>query len=72
MNPSESTEERKNDLLKLLKPRRRASFFWYGQGDAAPGVEAEAKVDDGGGARVLRWRDIEDRRRGNGRKGKGP
>ena len=72
MNPSESTKERKNDLLKLLKSRRCTVFFWYGQGDAAAGVEAEAKVDDGSSARVLRQHKIEERRRGNGRKGKGP
>ena len=61
MNPSESTEERKNDLLKLLKPRRQAASYWYSQGDAAGGVEAEAKVVDGGGARTLRQREIEER-----------
>ena len=35
--------------------------FWYGQGDAVAGVEAEAKVDGGGGAGVLMRREIEER-----------
>ena len=34
----------------LMEPRRSAAFFWYVQADAAAGVEAEAKVDGGGGA----------------------
>ena len=38
----------------LRKQRRIAAFLWCGQVDAAAVVEAEAKVDDGGGAWVLR------------------
>ena len=34
----------------LMKERRGAAILWCVQGDAAAGVEAEAKVDGGGGA----------------------
>ena len=46
--------------------------LWSNQVDAAAVVGAEAKVDGGGSARVLRRREVEERRRGKGRKGKGP
>ena len=55
-----------------MKQRRGVAGFWYGQGDAAAGVEVEAKVDNGSGTRVLRRGEIEERRRGNGSKEKGP
>ena len=35
----------------LMEERRGAAILWCVQGDAAAGVEAEAKVDGGGGAR---------------------
>ena len=62
----------KEDLLRLREQRRGTTFLWLNQVDAAAVVGAEAKVDGGGNARVLRRRELEERRRCKGRKGKGP
>ena len=37
-----------------MEERRGAAILWCVQGDAAAGVEAEAKVDGGGGAPMVR------------------
>ena len=53
-----------------MEQRRGAAILWCVQGDAAAGVEAEAKVDGGGGARKVGKRTEEDevkRYRGNGK-----
>ena len=45
----------------LMKERRGAAILWCVQGDAAAGVEAEAKVDGGGGAPKVGQRKEEDK-----------
>ena len=52
----------------LRKQRRIAAFLWCGQVDAAAVVEAEAKVDGGGGARRLVGTRKKKMRRGTGGK----
>ena len=47
-----STKEKGKDLQRLLKQRRYAAALWCNQVDAAANGEAEAKLGDGGGARV--------------------
>ena len=44
------------NLPELVRKRKGAAVFWCVQGDAAAGVEAEAKVDGGGGAPRLATR----------------
>ena len=44
----------------LMEERRGAAILWCVQGDAAAGVEAEAKVDGGGGAPKVGQRKEED------------
>ena len=44
----------------LMEERRGAAILWCVQGDAAAGVEAEAKVDGGGGAPKVGQREEED------------
>ena len=44
--------------------------IWSNQVDAAAVVGAEAKVDGGGSARVLRRREVEEKQRSKGRKRK--
>ena len=44
----------------LMEQRGSAAFLWYDQVDAAAGVEAEAKVDGGGGAPKVGQREEED------------
>ena len=56
-----------------MKQRRGATGFWYSQGDAAAGVEAEAKVDGGGGApKVEQCKEEDEVKRHEGRNGKTP
>ena len=52
----------------LRKQRRIAAFLWCGQVDAAAVVEAEAKVDGGGGAQRLVGTRKKTMRRGTGEK----
>ena len=59
-------------LTKVKEQWRGTAFLWSNQVDAAAVVGAETKVDGGGCARVLRRREVEEWRRGKGRKGKGP
>ena len=44
----------------LMEEWRGAAILWCVQGDAAAGVEAEAKVDGGGGAPKVGQRKEED------------
>ena len=44
----------------LMEQRRGAAILWCVQGDAAAGVEAEAKVDGGGGAPEVGQHEEED------------
>ena len=57
----------------LMEERRGAAILWCVQGDAAAGVEAEAKVDGGGGAPKVGQRKEEDEvKRHEGENGKTP
>ena len=57
----------------LMEERRGAAFLWCVQGDAAAGVEAEAKVDGRGGAPKVGQRKEEDEvKRHEGGKWKDP
>ena len=58
-NPNESKEGGK-DLLRPRKQRRCAAGLWYEQVDAAADGEAEARLDDGGGAQVRRCHEEEE------------
>ena len=51
----------------LMEERRGAAILWCVQGDAAAGVEAEAKVDGGGGAPKVGQRKEEARGEKNGK-----
>ena len=53
-NPNGSRKEGGKDLLRPRKQRRCVVELWYKQVDAAADGEAEARLDDGGGARVRR------------------
>ena len=44
----------------LMEERRDAAILWCVQGDAVAGVEAEAKIDGGGGAPKVGQRKAED------------
>ena len=46
----------------LMEERRGAAILWCVQGDAAAGIEAEVKVDGGGGAPRLATRGRRKRR----------
>ena len=55
----------------LMEERRGAAILWCVQGDAAAGVEAEAKVDGGGGApKVGQRKEDDDAKRHKGKKWK--
>ena len=57
----------------LMEERRGAAILWCVQGDAAAGVEAEAKVNGGGGAPKVGHRKKEDEvKRYGGGDGKTP
>ena len=57
----------------MMEQRRGAAVLWCVQGDAAAGVEAEAKVDGGGGAPKVGQRKEEDGvKRHEGENGKTP
>ena len=57
----------------LMEERRGAAILWCVQGDAAAGVEAEAKVDGGGGApKVGQREEDDDVKRHEGENGKTP
>ena len=56
-----STEREEEELTKAVEWRKRASGIWYEQVDAAAVDVAEARVDGGGGARVLGRREEEDK-----------
>ena len=56
----------------LMEERRGAAILWCVQGDAAAGVEAEAKVDGGGGAPKVGQRKEEDEVKRYGGDGKTP
>ena len=57
----------------LMEERRGAEILWCVQGDAAAGVEAEAKVDGGGGApKVGQRKEGGEVRRHGGGNGKTP
>ena len=56
----------------LMEERRGAAILWCVQGDAAAGVEEEAKVDGGGGAPKVGQRKEEDEVKRYGGDGKTP
>ena len=56
----------------LMEERRGVAILWCVQGDAAAGVEAEAKVDGGGGAPKVGQREEEDDVKRYGGDGKTP
>ena len=56
----------------LMEERRGAAFPWCVQGDAAARVEAEAKVDGGGGAPKVGQRKEDDEVKRYGGDGKTP
>ena len=57
----------------LMEERRGAAIPWCVQGDAAAGVEAEAKVDGGGGAsKVGQHKEEDEVKRHEGEKWKDP
>ena len=43
-----------------MEERRSAAVLWYAEGDAAARVEAEATIDDGGGAPEVEQREEDD------------
>ena len=63
----------KEGLLMLMEERRGTAILWCVQGDAAAGVQAEAKVDGGDGAPKVGQRKEEDEvKRHEGGKWKAP
>ena len=48
------------DIQRLLKQRRYTADLWCNQVDAAANGEAEAKLGNGGGARVQRCHNEEE------------
>ena len=63
-NPNGSRKEGGKDLLRPRKQRRRAAELWYEQVDAVADDEAEARLDDDGGAQVRKHREEEEGMKG--------
>ena len=61
VNPNEIYGGEEEELTEAVERRRRASGIWSEQVDAAVVNKAEARVDGGGGARVLGRREEEDK-----------